>query len=998
MWVITGPFDGALNALNVQKSKLLKPGRTYVLGRKDRALVVNHKSVSRDHLSFTVGAYSEEDVSDPDTKPTLELHNTGSKSRRVEREDQALNVNAQSSLQLQDGDKIFVLNDVTLSIKWETVCCYFPTHDTSVIPYTGCAKLGISVVLTPHPSVTHHITPTLSLSPQIACSLLTLAHFIRPDWLTAVLQLGVSVHSTATTQIDAPPTERPSRLEASFALPRIADYRPDYSPAIASSMRSLKVWEPNEGRLNFFHGRRFIFVGERGREVSVDLREVVKRGGGEYECFAVEGGWSSFHAVLAKGQGKGKPLILVADEHDMGLAVGQDKWMEIVREAAEYNLHFIRLEKLAQAIMHVDLSYVDCMLKEPLNDPHRFASPLPDVIPNTHLDEPSLPVSQFRTVTPPPAPSPSQPPGRKTRRLVRHDSSDERFDQAVANAAASGSTTTISAKGPSAQVEEQSGKASRDGNVAADEQASMENQEPQQVPQPPRRRPTRRPINRKPLFGDDDSVLQDGESSTAESVTPAPIPSSAQAPEKPSSSRTVPRRRPKRRVIGGAPLLGQEDHDVDATSALEAEAVEPPLKKFKALYEESDPDRIAQSGMEEYLTMYRGLDSTGSMTQSETQMPGSSRMQGRLDVVREEEEEPSTVPSQSVVVGEQTQAGSRLKRKVRMEEPAEDVEMEDAEQPRPKRRAVEGVDAVQPATAIPPSQTQSKSSAPTKPPSAKGFSSRAQSQAEKSQQSSSGVGAAPGKPDRDEAFLKAVASTKRGRKHEDTFDREFNNLKISKPDLRKEEAEKEWGVLEQFGDDGDVRGNFMVVVEMDVPRREARTSYRHGEGRVEWEGRPDFKKFKKKAVGERRKPVELVLNVDPDDSFPSQMRKASQSQNAPQNDLFNLASAQERKMQTQLQGTQAVVQDSSEENILQPINARRSQREPSPVHIQVPPARTRYKRQPKYMPNEPLFLESDEDVDMNDDDAGEHSSQVYATRSQTDEVIFKEEVIRDRAR
>lgn len=196
--------------------------------------------------------------------------------------------------------------------------------------------IGISLVVVPHASVTHHLTPTISLTPQIASSLLTLAHFVRPDWLTTLLTQGVSPHVTQATQVDDPsPTERPSRLEASFALPRLADYKPDFSPAIPSSMRSMKIWEPDEARLNFFAGKRFIFVGEKGREVSLDLRDVIKRGGAEYECYAVEGGRSGLHAVLAKGKGKGKPLVLVADEHAMGIAVGQPQWMELVKEASQ---------------------------------------------------------------------------------------------------------------------------------------------------------------------------------------------------------------------------------------------------------------------------------------------------------------------------------------------------------------------------------------------------------------------------------------------------------------------------------------------------------------------------------------------------------------------------------------------------------------------------------------------------------------------------------------
>ena len=112
-------------------------------------------------------------------------------------------------------------------------------------------------------------------------------------------------------------------------------------------------------------------------------------------------------------------------------------------------------------------------------------------------------------------------------------------------------------------------------------------------------------------------------------------------------------------------------------------------------------------------------------------------------------------------------------------------------------------------------------------------------------------GAQPGKPDQDQAFLKALASQKKTRKRnaEDVTDREFNNLRISKPEVQKDEQVKEWEVLEEdeFAKDEDLRGNFMVIVEMDVPDRRERVNRRAG-GRLDWEGRPDFKKFRPVSV------------------------------------------------------------------------------------------------------------------------------------------------------
>jgi hypothetical protein len=99
----------------------------------------------------------------------------------------------------------------------------------------------------------------------------------------------------------------------------------------------------------------------------------------------------------------------------------------------------------------------------------------------------------------------------------------------------------------------------------------------------------------------------------------------------------------------------------------------------------------------------------------------------------------------------------------------------------------------------------------------------------------------PIRPDRDEAFLKAIASTKKGKRLEDTFDREFNELKISKPDLR-EDLREEWSLLADFGDERDIRGNFMVIVEMDIHKAQRPLGKAI---QSDWQLRDNFKKFKK---------------------------------------------------------------------------------------------------------------------------------------------------------
>jgi hypothetical protein len=82
-------------------------------------------------------------------------------------------------------------------------------------------------------------------------------------------------------------------------------------------------------------GHRVIFLGEKGREASEEYRNLVKQGGGAYECCAVQGGRKALHDVLARAQGKGAKFCLVADSSAMTAAVGADGWSEFVEEAAK---------------------------------------------------------------------------------------------------------------------------------------------------------------------------------------------------------------------------------------------------------------------------------------------------------------------------------------------------------------------------------------------------------------------------------------------------------------------------------------------------------------------------------------------------------------------------------------------------------------------------------------------------------------------------------------
>ncbi|KAL6299140.1 hypothetical protein BKA93DRAFT_808038 [Sparassis latifolia] len=908
MWVLSGPFDGE-DADNLSKInlKLLKTGKEYIVGRKDQPLLIRNKKVSHRHAIFIVKECTEDDVMNSAFKPELILEVFG-KPRHIQRpgRKEPLTVNPGQRAVLKHDDSVLMVTGVEVKILWENVCCYSPAPRAR-LPFSlqSCASLGVSMVVTPRAEVTHHLTPTYTLSPLIAISLISAAQFVKPEWLTDLLSLGESINGA------------PSMLEQKFVLPPVTKYHPAFSPMLPVALRSFHVWQPDEARVGMFRNYRFIFVGEKGREAQEMMRELVKSGEGEYECCSVDGGRRGLHQVLAKGKGKKRALTLVADEDSIVAAVGDDRWQELEEEATSFDLTFIPHEKILEAVVRADASFLVASSKQ------QASSPLPDAIPNTIQDEPTFPPHLPRS-EPQSAPAPAPETGPPRRRLPRR------------------ATSRASSRAPSPP------------SAASD---AAEGQTQAMEPPKPRRTLVRRAgRSRAPtIIGiDDPSMILDGDSvaggPSAGPEEPAPV-----EPEGPSrTTAATPGRssRLKRRV--GATQMPPSLLGLSEDVAIPG-AGEPPLKKFKALFEESDPDRIAQSQL---------LGSTGepldsqypyekqSLTQSEsgmTQLPGRTRFGGELlmAVAEEEEEDTTTADVRSQMFGKLTRGAKRKNQ-------AEDgvVQMDEPE-PKHKRRAIENVNAVEATTSQ--RGTQKPPSTVAKPPS------KPATQAQKIQKTHGRAGAAPGKPDTDQAFLKAVASTKRGKKIEDSFDREFNNLKISKPDLEHDQQQKEWDVLDDFGDDHNLRGNFMLIMEMDVPEhREGRQPLRRGRERMDWEGRPDFKKFMKKVViGEGRPLIELL--VDNKDygmesqhlEDESQMFSQSRSRSAEQPEGRSSKRSQRSGkfvMQTQGKGKSKATApavsdvDSGDEEIPQPRTRKKTQTQ----------TQTQSKKQP-------LFIESDEE-------------------------------------
>ncbi|ORY23559.1 hypothetical protein BCR39DRAFT_549174 [Naematelia encephala] len=114
---------------------------------------------------------------------------------------------------------------------------------------------------------------------------------------------------------------------------------------------------------------------------------------------------------------------------------------------------------------------------------------------------------------------------------------------------------------------------------------------------------------------------------------------------------------------------------------------------------------------------------------------------------------------------------------------------------------------------------------------------------------------------KDDNFLQAITKASKTKKAVDELDKEFNLLRIPKPGanpgsnaIRASEwdaSHPDYNIVNDFEDD--CRGNFIQIVKKDLFRKDARRETVSVDN-----GRPNFKKFKKKNVT-RREPLQLVL-------------------------------------------------------------------------------------------------------------------------------------------
>lgn len=277
-------------------------------------------------------------------------------------------------------------------------------------------------------------------------------------------------------------------------------------------------------------------------------------------------------------------------------------------------------------------------------------------------------------------------------------------------------------------------------------------------------------------------------------------------------------------------------YDISIDGPIEEEE-EPPLKKFKKMFEASDPDWLVNSQTQG--TEVRTLSSIVEQAFEERTEAMQNALRDMCLKKRKRTADDVGTANEDEGMRPHTMAGSRAS---------------SVTPPPSKRRALVqmqnagGLSTV-PEISEPQAAPSSSRGIQPRRPQPSTSTSQAEPAGKKKINTTSRT-----QPDQDENFLKALASTKKGKRREDQYDRDFNELHVAKPTQAHmqaavgiEEDLEAWNAIEK---DMDIRGNFLVVmqeIEPRVPREPEEVGTRRS-GRPDWVGRPDFKKFKKVSV------------------------------------------------------------------------------------------------------------------------------------------------------
>ncbi|ELU41750.1 hypothetical protein AG1IA_04222 [Rhizoctonia solani AG-1 IA] len=840
MWVISGPFDGVQEGV---KEKLLKPGTTYIVGRAKAGqsmlnrINLEQKSISHEHVEIVVGNYEIDDVvSQVLTRRPVISNIRGALARLPSKTCCPVDFKA------REGYHSFESASYQ-GVLWKPVVVVNADNRVKKERMreiaASAAKIGITVSKTWRDDATHFVTPSINMSRRVLHSLMLGIPLVDLNWLEELFRRG------NTLTVESEPEENGVvALEYHFLLPNEPDFRPklvkpdDEDEDI--TQWPLELWDANPARRTIWDGLQFHFFCDD--TVPTEWTDQVQLGGGTFKTHnynpenlgeavtTAEEAKLLFQKIRLEAEKLSgvacmkSPVVIVIKPSELtGLLAQVSRLAVKANNDPRNGFKSVAPKDITLAVLRMDAKSIDCGL-ETFGSSTVLAQPKKSTMPNP----------SFSSIVPPSHTGDASAPGLPS------------------------VITTSASRAP----------------------------EPSEAPMPEARRP--RPLKKLRPKSQERSEMPPPEPVTEEAFLETTEDKHDQASE---VSRPRPlKRRVKTTTVAEALGLDNSSASITAIIPLEEE-LKPQLPRAEA----KKPQRLNRPPSS--ITLHEGSEIAASSTSR------PNRLKRRADVLAErtttaptpveidipqapalkryrqlfegveraassvvEVDEGSTIsaaasnqPFQSLVSADDT--------KKRKSADRDDVDMEDVT--RVKRRVLaSGIS--QQYSHLDQNTTTSEpdpgSQVATKP--------HLLSTGQAHTRSSVSRGAAPGAPDKDGALLRALAQTEneaiavsrdgklKGTKNA-PIDQDFANMRIAE-EKDKEEASRrraeEMRIWEECERDVNVRGNFMVVEFVDLVRRNRGPPARSIN--PAWDGKPDFKKFKKKIVGPRVARVDVFPNND----------------------------------------------------------------------------------------------------------------------------------------
>ncbi|KAF8320719.1 hypothetical protein DL93DRAFT_2094042 [Clavulina sp. PMI_390] len=541
MWLIRGPFEGTLDGAPLGTmlqyySELLKPSTEYPCGRRQpkdgpdsKKIMLVGKGTSRQSGTFAVGAFPDNLNSDA----VLSLKLPEKDKPRIIRDGTDVEPDSNDSILLHGGD-IF-RKAITISIIHETLYVYLPPSSSidrdAAKGFASRGKaFGFRVSRLWSDIASHYILDSVPTAKgpepfeypiEFLCGLLSGSNFVTAAWLEALLAKAELPFGSGN-------------LEDRYDPPRPEDFCPTGPGA--------NLWQPSESRQGLLKDVKFIILYD-GAEPKKNFNKLVEVAGATAVTYSISSDkaadtpekWAQYirKARSKRGADEQKASTIVLIGLQAEVLQTHDDWDRVYVEGAQHmDMRVIFEHDLALAILHADLEYINCSLEH---------------------DLPQQASQKVRE----PSPSPARFPSAQ---VVRSTLEEETLNTTQKVLAASKKRTFDAVESSDDIVKE----------------------EPETYPRQRPRKRVQLPTSRNALFGLDDSMVDDDDTS----VTPAVAPSQSAPPESArhaslsqsqsyptarSSRRTTQSYRPNMSSILGLDTLDEEPVPVPVAQRFKAE-------------------------------------------------------------------------------------------------------------------------------------------------------------------------------------------------------------------------------------------------------------------------------------------------------------------------------------------------------------------------------------------------------------------------------------------